>query len=380
MEISGFFSMVGELEILDGALFPVFVGMLLLAVLSSEIIGEFFCVFEAGAPADGIAVEVGESVEDTIDALGVAVEGVECADEYDFTAPHGEESIESEDEEGSRTARHARHEPFPFIESGVPLEKVERGEHALHDIAREEGFHAEDDDGGNIADAVIDLGGHFVFELAEFAVLRDDRAIEFDDDADRDEGGEADDEYRIEIENHESDDGTDEFDEGLDDLEHILREVEECPRTFLDLVDGVSGMVVGVPRHREGEGAFEEILPVIRLDEECIPRFDDAGRSVKDPESDGLYHEERDEEEEMVEIFLGDTLFLHGIENLSDDEGLEQRDDVGDDEHRHKKDNPSVIAFGKFPSRFGEVINRIIEHKGKACGWEIRLRRSTSSS
>jgi hypothetical protein len=39
-----------------------------------------------------------------------------------------------------------------------------------------------------------------------------------------------------------------------------------------------------------------------------------------------------------------------------------------------------VIAFGKFPSRFGEVINRIIEHKGKACGWEIRLRRSTSSS
>lgn len=307
----------------DGAGMPMVMFVLLTPMLFLEMLRYLLGIFELGAPADGIAVEVGEGVEDIVDALRVAVERIHGADEYRFATLYREDGEECEDEKRGGATRDTRHEPFPFIEFGGTDEELKWTEYALSDVCFEQGFDAEDDDGRYIADAVIDLRGDLVFEATEFAVLRDDGTVESHDDAYRDDGRKENDEDGIPTEEGKCDDRADEAYPCLDNLESVFGKIEERAGSLFDFVDGVTGMVIRMPRHRECEGAIEEVLFVIRPNEKGVFRLDDARRSVEHPEGDSLYDEEREEEEKRMEIFFRDALLLNGIQNLRDDEWFE---------------------------------------------------------
>ena len=364
MEILGFLPMVGKVEPRDGAGAPVVEFVLFATGLFFELFRKFFCVFEAGAPADGITVEVSESIEYIVDPIRITVECIERPDEYRFATSECGESIETEDEERGRTTRDACHEPFPFIEFGRMDEQFEWTADTLRDVTFEEGFGAEDDDSRDIADAIVDLRRYFVFGGIEFPVFRDDGAVEAYDDADRDDRREENDEESVEAEQGECDDGTDEAYCCLYDLKSVFGKIKQRPRSLFDLVNGIARMMIRMPCHREREGATEEILFVIRPNEEGISRLDDACRTMEHPKGDRLQYEERDEEEKGVKIFLRDALLLNGAEDLRDDERLEEGDDIGDDEECDEKDNLRTVAFRELPCFFPEIENRIIAHSG----------------
>ena len=276
----------------DGTGVPMVMFVLFVPMLFLEMLRYLLGIFELGAPADSIAVEVGEGVEDIVDALRVAVQRIHGADEYDFATLYREDGEECENEEGGGTARDTRHEPFPFVELGGANEEIKWTEDALRDVCFEQGFDAEDDDGRYVADAIIDFRGDLVFETTEFAVLRDDGAVESHDDADRDNRREENDEDGIPAEEGKCDDRADEAYPCLDDLKSVFGKIEERAGSLFDFVDGVTGMVIRMPRHRECEGATEEVLFVIRPNEKGIFRLDDARRSMEHPEGDSLYDEE----------------------------------------------------------------------------------------
>ena len=90
----------------------------------------------------------------------------------------------------------------------------------------------------------------------------------------------------------------------------------------------------------------EEKRTIVSLDQVRIVVFHDPCRAVKHPKPKIGEEEERDQAKEGPEEVRACAVKLYEFKDFSDDIGLDEVNDVAQDEHKDEQDDLSAAAFG----------------------------------
>ena len=116
----------------------------------------------------------------------------------------------------------------------------------------------------------------------------------------------------------------------------MTAEVVESGRPFFDFVDSVAGVMVGVPSGGEVESAAQELHFIVGARQESVVVFQHSRWTVKEPETHIKSDDAGRQEENKGEVVPGHSLDLNGIEDFSDNKGLEKSHGIGQNKQAEK--------------------------------------------